>query len=145
MLACEHDRVAPEASATRVPARASVAREQAEYAATLTQDNETWIVHYRFLEPQSALLFDTTHGRYRTTYWTPLDKGAELVNIGGIDGLFFDPPVRETRLRIRPPIGPVEGTRPFLRFSDQSLAFYAGQLALLTVDSREAAEALAAT
>jgi hypothetical protein len=135
-LACDHGRVASESSA--IPC----APNQSEFAATLTRDDDSWIVHYRFSEPQSALLFDTAHGDYRATHWTPLDPGTELVNIDGLDGLFFDPPVHEARLRIRPPTKQFEGTRPFLRFSDQSLAFYSGQLALLTVESREAAEAL---
>lgn len=133
-FACELNRVAPEASVTRAPA--------GEFSATLTRDRDSWIVHYRFPEQQSALLFDTTHGDYRTTHWTPLDQGAELVNIDGLDALFFERPTQEARLRIRPPTKQVDGTLPFLRFSDDSLAFYTGQLALLTVDGREAAEAL---
>ena len=111
----------------------------AGYTATLTRDGGSWIVDYQFPEPQSALLFDTQHGAYRTRYWTPLDARTKLVNL---DGLFFDVPVREARIRIRPPTEPVAGTRPFLRFSDGSLAFYTGQLALLTVEDRRAAEAL---
>jgi hypothetical protein len=139
LVACDRGSAASDVLA--IPAEEQP-REQAEFAATLTREGDSWIVHYRFSDPQSALLFDTAHGDYRTTHWTPLDQGTELVNIDGLDGLFFDPPAREARLRIRPPTRQVKGTRPFLRFSDDSLAFYSGQLALLTVDSREAAAAL---
>lgn len=141
VAACGHGRGTSEGS-VRASAECAATREQPEYSATLTRDDESWIVHYRFSDPQSALLFDTTHGSYRTTHWTPLDEGIELVNLNGLDGLFFDPPACEARLRIRPPTGQVTGTRPFLRFSDHSVAFYTGQLALLTVDSRESAQAL---
>ena len=112
------------------------------YTATRTRDVAAWIVHYRFPTSTSALLFDTQHGSYRTDSWTPLDEGTELVSLSGLDGVFFDPPVSEARFQVRPPDEPPPGTAPFLRFSDGSDAFYTGQLALLTIDSRQSAEAL---
>ncbi|PRP95853.1 hypothetical protein ENSA5_37220 [Enhygromyxa salina] len=137
VVACDHARVASDTPANRAPAE-----EQQGFAATLTREGDVWIVHYRFSEPQTALLFDTAHGDYRTSYWTPLDEGVQLENLDGLDGLFFEVPAQEVRLQIRRPSSRVAGTRPFLKFSDNSLAFYSGQLALLTVDSRVAAEAL---
>lgn len=144
VVACKHGHETPQPATPAPVAENGERHEQPEFAVTLTRDGESWIAHYEFADPQTALLFDTMHGAYRTSHWQPLDAGVELVNLDGIDGMFFSQPRREVRLAIRPP-NPTEavpGTRPFLRFSDGSEAFYTGQLALLTVESRAVAEAL---
>ncbi len=100
-----------------------------------------WQVTYTFVPPQSALLFDTSHGDYRTSSWTP-GPGVALENLDGLDGMFFAEPAHTASFTIQPPTSRTEGTPPLLSFSDGSLALFTGQLAVLTVDSREAAVAL---
>lgn len=101
----------------------------------------TWTLRYRFAEPQAALLFDTSHGDWRAQTWLA-EPGVRLESHGGLDLMVLDPPATEARFTLAPaPLDP-PGTPPWLAFSDGSAALYTGQLAVLTVESREAAVAL---
>ncbi len=112
------------------------------YLVELSQNGQSWNVRYRFATPQTALLFDTYHGNYRSLHWTPLASNTEIVDTGGLDGMFFSTPVREASFRVDVPNKFDKGTRPILCFSDDSSAFYSGQLALLTIESKAVALAL---
>jgi hypothetical protein len=65
-----------------------------------------------------------------------------LENLHGLDGMFLDEPTATVRFSIEPPPQATEGTMAFVPFSDGTQAIWAGQLALLTVANREAAELL---
>lgn len=111
------------------------------WIADLSFEGGQWSVTYHFPAPQSALLFDSAHGAYRVAHWSA-SREISLENLFGLDGMFFDEPRTTARFSIDRPPQVTEGTTAFVPFSDGSQAIWAGQLALLTVASREAAEAL---
>ncbi|MCB9672462.1 MAG: hypothetical protein H6736_13680 [Alphaproteobacteria bacterium] len=110
-----------------------------EYAAVVVAAKDGWEVELRFRDPQTAVLFDTSHGPWRTS-WEALG-GGRIEAHHGLDLLVLDPPGTSARFRVAMDAD-ASGTPPLVRFSDGSTAFYTGQLALLTVESREAAIAL---
>lgn len=112
------------------------------WRADLTFNGKRWRVDYRFPKTQSALLFDSAHGDYRTTHWSPLESWVTLERLEGLDGAFFAKSSTSALFDIDPPQAATEGTLAIVPFSDGTYAFWAGQLALLTVESRDAALAL---
>lgn len=122
-------------------AEVSPAADLDRWVADVAFDGERWHVAYSFPVAQRALLFDSAHGTYRATHWSSV-PAVSLESLHGLDGLFFEAPATAVRFDITPPATATEGTTAFVPFSDGTHAFWAGQLALLTVESREAAAAL---
>lgn len=112
-----------------------------DYAVLIEVTENQWSFEYQFAEPVSALLLDTAHGPWRAQAWIP-EPGVRLERSGALDLMVLDPPARRARFTLDPEAAQGEGTPPLLRFGDGGAAFYTGQLAVLTVESHEAALAL---
>ncbi len=122
---------------------AASSRSENGFSARVAQQPDgSWSASYQFDRPRSALLFDSS-GDYRTANWTPTKtQGIRIANLHGLDALLLDPPSSEVQFSVEPPKGIVQGTQPFLIFSDGSVAIHLGQFPVLTVSSRAEAEAL---
>lgn len=112
------------------------------WRAGLKFDGRTWHITYAFPAPQRALIFDSTHGSYRTAQWSSPAPWVSLEHVNGLDALFFVEPTKAVQFDIQPPTTAPEGTLAVVPFSDGSHAFWAGQLAVLTAENRAAVERL---
>ncbi|MCA9620237.1 MAG: hypothetical protein KC731_14545 [Myxococcales bacterium] len=135
-------RAAPPSPPPTAPPPPTAARAEASWVAELAFAGGKWTVTYRFPTPQRAVLFDTAHGDYRRNHWSAEQSGVSLESLHGLDGMFFEAPTSTVRLSVEVPSEPTEGTLAFIPFSDGSHAIWGGQLALLTIEDRAAAEAL---
>ena len=127
----------------KAPSKLTPKLQETGFSADVKQQRDgSWSVSYQFDRPRPALLFDSSGGD-RSANWTPRNaQGTKVENLHGLDALLLDPPSSQAHFSVLPPKAIVEGTQPFLVFSDGSVAIHLGQFPVLTVSSRAEAEAL---
>lgn len=132
---------APDQASDQAPTQAQA--EPKTWRAKLSFDGGKWRLRYTFPEPVRALLFDSAHGEaYRATSWAPKTPGVSIEHLQGLDALLCEEPTSVVDFDLNLPKEAPQGTLAIVPFSDGTHALWSGQLALLTVESRAAAEAL---
>ena len=122
------------------PKKLTTPKEQAWTVHVEYQDDGPWDISYRFDGAHSALVFDSSN--YRSTSWSSEVPGTRIENLHGLDVLLLEPESSQAQFSVMPTSSTGRGPAPFLQFSDKSVAVHVAQFSLLTVSSREEAEAL---